>query len=248
MPRHSMKTVLTIAGSDPTGEAGVQADLRTFWHFKVRGLSAITALTAQDGETLEDLMVAPAKLVSKQLKCLARTNEFHAVKIGMLGEAATVTVVAAFFKAHEPPSVVLDPVFNSSSGRPLLDEEGLESLHALFPYVKLITPNLYEAARITGLKGVFNVDKMEEAARMIHELGPDCVLVKGGHLRGDPIDVLFNGRRFYYFESRRIMGKNLHGTGCILSSAIAAGLAKGRTVKKAVEEARAHLMGIIESR
>jgi hydroxymethylpyrimidine kinase/phosphomethylpyrimidine kinase len=245
-----MKTALTIAGSDPTGGAGVQADLRTFSDFGIRGLSAITALTAQNGSTrkgVKGVMAVPPRFLIKQVEAFLGAFTIDAVKIGMLAKADSVDAVGRIIKKRGLKNVVLDPVFRSSSGYPLLQKDGLGAIKRLLPLVTVVTPNIDEAAALSGIK-VIDTKGMEEAAVIISSFGPRYVLIKGGHLKGSPVDVLFDGRRFYQYKGRRIKRKDLHGTGCILSSAIAAGLARGRTVKRATEDAKAYLMKVLRER
>jgi hydroxymethylpyrimidine/phosphomethylpyrimidine kinase len=228
------KTALTIAGSDPSGGAGVQADLRTFEAFGVRGLSAPTALTAQDGLRVTGVMAVPRSFLVKQVETLLNTFNVDAIKIGMLANAENALAVAGLIKKWGLEKIVLDPVLRSTDGYPLLDKKGVVVVTLkLLPLVTVVTPNIHEASVLSGFK-VKDLKGMEEAAIKIASSGVEYVLIKGGHLKGAPVDVLHDGKKFYYFKGRRIKRKNLHGTGCILSSAIAAGLARGRTVKRAV--------------
>jgi hydroxymethylpyrimidine/phosphomethylpyrimidine kinase len=242
-----MKTVLTIAGSDPSGGAGVQADLKTLADFGVRGLSAITALTAQNGHAVKGVMAVPRRFLIKQIETLLGAFKVDAVKIGMLASAEILLSVTRLIKKRELKNIVLDPVLRSSNGYPLFEKKGLSTITRLLPLVKVLTPNIDEAGVLSGIK-VKEVKGMEEAARRILLLGPAYVLVKGGHLKGPPVDILHDGRRFYYYEGKRVTRKDLHGTGCNLSSAIAAGLARGRTVNRAVEDAKSYVIGVIKAR
>ncbi len=251
-----MKKILTIAGSDPTGGAGLQADLAVFTAFKLEGLSAVTAITAQDGVTVT--MVEPVRpaVLKKQLNTLLAAYEIDAVKIGMLGTGELADIVRLAIKRHGLRNVVLDTVLAASaatslrlSGKPLLNKDGITALKKLIPLCRIITPNIIEAGILTGMK-IDILIEMEAAAMDLHALGTENVLITGGHLKGAPIDVLYDGKRFHHFEGRRIKAdkKALHGTGCMLSSAIAAKLAKGRTVKTAVKEAKAYLERRIRER
>ncbi|MBI5562051.1 MAG: bifunctional hydroxymethylpyrimidine kinase/phosphomethylpyrimidine kinase [Deltaproteobacteria bacterium] len=244
-----MKTSLTIAGSDPSGWAGVQADLGAFAAFGVRGLSAITALTAQNGVRVKATLVTPAAFLTRQVAVLMEEFNINSVKVGMTGSSANVAAIGRLLRKKGLPNCVLDPVFRSTSGYPLLDKAGVAAIRRILPLAAVVTPNLAEAATLTGLK-VRDVEEMELAASVIHSYGPAFVLVKGGHLKGAAVDVLYDGRGYNYFEAGRLRGgvPALHGTGCILSAAIAAGLAKGAPVEKAVMDAKAHINRVIEER
>jgi hydroxymethylpyrimidine/phosphomethylpyrimidine kinase len=244
-----MKRALTIAGFDPSGYAGLVADLMTFWAMGVEGVSAVTAITVQDRRAIKGFKSVDAKLLTSQVETVLRDMPVDAVKIGMLGSAANARAVARIFSKRRFRNIVLDPVFRSSSGYPLIDEGGISAIKKLLNLASVVTPNLYEAAALTGgpVKGLSG---MEEAAKTIHGLGPRAVVIKGGHMKGQPLDVLYNGKRFYHFEGRRIKGgaRRMHGTGCIFSAAIAAGLARGFGVKKAVEGAKAYLEKTLKER
>ncbi|MEE9613748.1 MAG: bifunctional hydroxymethylpyrimidine kinase/phosphomethylpyrimidine kinase [Thermodesulfobacteriota bacterium] len=245
-----MKTALTIAGSDPSGGAGIQRDLRTFRDFKVRGLSAVTALTAQNGKSVKAVEPVAPRILARQVDVLLEEFDVDAVKLGMLANPEVVAAVTRLIKRHGLKNVVLDPVFRASPGRgqsgrvgrPLLTplRPGITALKKLLPLVRVVTPNLDEAAVLSGIK-VTGVKSMEEAAERIHGLGPACVLVTGGHLKGSPIDVLYDGKGFTRCEAPRIKGADTHGTGCMLSAAVAAKLARGRGVKKAIKEAKRYV-------
>jgi hydroxymethylpyrimidine/phosphomethylpyrimidine kinase len=242
-----MKTVLTIAGSDPSGGAGVQADIMTFSDFRVRGFSAITALTAQNGSSFKGVMPVPRSFFIKQVETLLSSFSLDAVKIGMLARAEIVVAVTGLIKKWKFRNIVLDPVLSSSSGYTLLGKRGIKALKKLLPHVTVLTPNLEEASTLSGIS-VKDVKGMEEAAVIIAASGPQYVLVKGGHLKGNPVDILYDGMRFHHYKGRRIRGKDLHGTGCVFSSAIAAGLARGRTVERAVGDAKNYLSRVIRAR
>jgi hydroxymethylpyrimidine/phosphomethylpyrimidine kinase len=249
-----MSTVLTIAGSDPSGGAGVKADIKTFEAFGVKGLSCITAITAQTEASVTGVYPVPADQLTQQLASAVRQAKPDAVKIGMLGSAANVRAVRFFLNSARVPHVVIDPVLASTSGMPLLEPHGLKYLKdELLPLATVITPNLDEAGVLTGMR-LWNIGTMKEAARIIHadafslkkERSPLSakggfglsVLIKGGHLPGDPVDVLFDGTNHIEFPARRIAGVPRHGTGCRLSSAIAACLAKGVALQDAITEAK----------
>lgn len=242
-----MKTALTIAGFDPSGGAGILADIRTFTEFGVRGVSGVTALTAQDGSSVKGVMPVPARFLVKQVETLLDAFDVDALKIGMLAKEENVLAVARLVKKGGLGKIVLDPVLRSSTGYPLLEKKGVRTLTLkLLPLATVVTPNIDEAGVLAGME-VRDLKGMEEAAVKIAALGPQNVLVKGGHLRGAPVDVLYDGKSFTRYRGRRIRGTH-HGTGCVLSSAIAAGLARGRTVKGVVGEAKKHVSRIIKTR
>jgi len=245
-----MKTVLTIAGSDPSGGAGLQRDLETFRDLKVRGLSVVAALTAQNSTVVRAIEPVSAGFLKRQVNALLEEFRIDAVKIGMTGSAENLRAIRILIKKYGLKKVVLDPVMRSTSGRPLLDKDGIAELKALLPLVALVTPNLPEATLLTGIKEVTDIKGMEEAVRRLHEMGAPNVLVKGGHLEGAPQDLLYDGRSFNYFAGKRITGAagRFHGTGCILSAAIAAGLANGKGIERAILEGRAYLMEVIRNR
>jgi hydroxymethylpyrimidine/phosphomethylpyrimidine kinase len=233
-----VRVALTIAGSDSGGGAGVQADLKTFHQFGVFGTSVICAVTAQNTRGVRDWEPVSHALVRKQLDALAEDLPPLAVKTGMLGSAAHVETVAAGITRHRFPHYVCDPVMVATSGDSLLDREA-ERLIAtkLTPLAALITPNLDEA-RILVEEEVSTPEQMERAGRALLHLGAGAALVKGGHLPGDPIvDVLVTADGTRRFTHPRIDTTSTHGTGCTLSAAIAAGLAHGRPLARAVEDA-----------
>ncbi|HEX5179132.1 MAG TPA: bifunctional hydroxymethylpyrimidine kinase/phosphomethylpyrimidine kinase [Gemmatimonadaceae bacterium] len=233
-----MRIVLTIAGSDSGGGAGIQADLKTFHRFGVFGTSAITAVTAQNTEGVREWMALPAALVAAQIEAVATDLRPDAVKSGMLGTAAVIAAAAASITAHALHPYVLDPVMVASSGDALLERDAVGVLRsALLPVCDLITPNIEEAMVLTG-EGVASVSDQERAARRLVEEGAPAALVKGGHAAGAEVaDVLFDGARgvVRVFRHRRIDSRHTHGTGCTLSAAIAAHLALGVPLERAVE-------------
>lgn len=244
-----MKIVLTIAGSDPTCRAGVQQDIRTLCGFGVLPLSAVTALTVQGSRGVRAVEPVKSALLKKQLDCVLKGTRPHAVKVGMLANAGNVEALLKTIKSHKLENIVLDTVFASSSGHPLLDKKGISAFPRLFPFTLVVTPNLSEASVITGMK-VRDINGMEKAAYFMRALGAKNVLVKGGHLAGAPVDVLFDGRHFYHLSGKRLKATDeaLHGTGCMLSSAIAAGVARGKAVLTAVAEAKVYVEGMIRLR
>ncbi len=229
----SIKTVLTIAGSDPSGGAGIQADLKTFSRLRVYGMSAITALTAQNTLGVSDVMDVPPDFVARQLDAVLGDIPPDAAKTGMLRSAAVIEAVAVKLKQYNVKRLVVDPVMVSKSGAPLLDPGAVGAFcRTLVPMALVITPNTEEAQALTGID-VRSTNDMEKAASRIHAMGAKYVLLKGGHLEGEAADVLFDGQDFAYFRSERLQTRDTHGTGCVLSAAIAAHLALGASVIEA---------------
>jgi len=236
---------LTIAGSDSGGGAGIQADLKTFAALGVYGMSAITAITAQNTVGVQAVAELDPALVSRQIHAVVSDIGVDAVKCGMLANAAIIRQVARDLTALKLPKVVVDPVMVAKSGDLLLRKDALDALvRDLFPLALVVTPNLYEAATLTGLK-ITTREHMQEAAQRIHTLGARCVVVKGGHLPDAPMDLLYDGHKFVEYPGERYATPHTHGTGCTLASAIAAGLAKGLTVEEAVRQAKDFVAGAI---
>lgn len=235
--------VLSIAGSDPSGGAGIQADLKTISAMGGYGMAAITALTAQNTRGVTGVHVPPAAFLVAQLDAVFADIRVDAVKIGMLADAAVVTVVAERLAAHGASHIVLDPVLVATSGDELGAPGVVEAmLRALLPRVTLVTPNLPEAARLSGRPIATTLDAMRDTARALVGAGAPAALVKGGHLSGaEAIDILFDGRTMQVFTAPRIHTTQTHGTGCTLSSAIATALAKGADLPDAVDRAKAYL-------
>lgn len=234
-------TALTIAGSDCSGGAGVQADLKTFSANGVFGMSVITSVVAENTSRVLSIRDLDAEIIRDQMQAVFEDMPVNAVKIGMLSNAGIMETVADGLRDCPTKRIVLDPVMIAKGGQALMDPGALDVLkERLFPLAKVITPNIPEAVALTGLS-IGTPAQMEEAARRLHALGPRCVLVKGGHAAGDALDLLFDGERVYTFTHARIATKNTHGTGCTLSSAIAANLAKGMDVPAAVEAAKAYV-------
>ena len=238
---------LTIAGSDPSGGAGIQADLRTFAAFGVYGASVVTALTAQDTRRVRAIAEVTPAFVAEQLDAVLDDLEVRAAKTGMLHRAPVIDAVVARLRARPLPHLVVDPVMVATSGDPLLEPAGIAALRErLLPLATLVTPNLREAEVLTG-RAVTTVAEMREAARALVALGARAALVKGGHLAGDAVDVLYDGRGFRELGAPRREGRRLHGTGCVLSAAITAGLARGNDLAEAVAEAKRHVTRAIEA-
>ena len=229
--------VLSIAGSDSGGGAGIQADLKTFTALNVYGMTAITAITAQNTLGVSAVHVLPTELVTGQIDAVASDIGVDAVKIGMLANAAIVEAVATALERHAFKHVVLDPVMIATSGDPLLDADAVSTLTLrLLPCATIVTPNIPEAEALAGI-AISDDASLKRAAQCIHKSCGAQVLIKGGHGDGlEIVDLLFDGRAFKEFRSARIETRNTHGTGCTLSAAIAAHLAGGLSVEDAVEK------------
>ena len=241
-----MRTALTIAGSDSGGGAGIQADLKTFAAHGVFGTSAITAVTAQNTLGVTSWQALPADLVTAQIEAVAGDIGAHAVKTGMLANAAIVEAVAAAIESMDLPLVVVDPVMVAKGGDRLLEEDAMLAMRSeLLPRAHILTPNLPEAEVLAGIR-IDSIEAMHEAARRILALGPRVVLVKGGHLDSpDAVDVVCTREGSYELRGPRIASTNTHGTGCTLASAIAANLALGINDRESIERAKAYLEGAI---
>jgi hydroxymethylpyrimidine/phosphomethylpyrimidine kinase len=241
-----MRTALTIAGSDSSGGAGTQADLKTFAALGVYGTSAITAITAQNTMGVTACAPLPADLVTAQIEAVAGDIEIHATKVGMLGNAAIVEAVVAAIEELELPLVVVDPVMVSKGGQRLLDEDGVQALRAeLLPLARVVTPNLPEAEALSG-RHIQSLADARDAARRIQEMGARAVIITGGHRAGsEVVDLLLDGDAYYEFRTKRIDTKNTHGTGCTFASAIAAYLALGRTLPDAADRAQQYVAGAV---
>src|SRR6266545_1876794 len=237
----SIPKALTVAGSDSGGGAGIQADLKTFSAYQVFGMSVITAVTAQNSQGVQGVENLPPAFVAQQLRSVLGDFGVDAAKCGMLSTAAIIEAVAAVLGEYAVAKLVVDPVMVAKSGDALLQPQAVQALiQRILPLALVVTPNLPEAEALAGMP-VSSPQDMEEAARRIHKLGPRHVLVTGGHLKGDAVDLLFNGREFTAFQAPRIESDNTHGTGCTFSAAIAAGLAQGRPVGEAVRDAKAYV-------
>jgi hydroxymethylpyrimidine/phosphomethylpyrimidine kinase len=238
---------LTIAGSDSSGGAGIQADLKTFAALGVYGASVITALTAQNTQGVTAIHDVPSDFIAAQIDAVFSDLDIAAVKIGMVGRTAAVEAVARGLTRHKAKSIVLDPVMVATSGDRLLAPDAVGALRRLLiPRALVVTPNLPEAAALIGASLARNEQEMEIQARQILELGARNVLIKGGHGEGeDSVDLLVGQGELVRLSAKRIATKNTHGTGCTLSSAIAAGLAKGRDLVAAVQEAKTYVTAAI---
>jgi len=237
--------LLSIAGFDPSCGAGTVADLKTFAAHGCYGVAAITALTVQNTQAVEDVQNTPSATLRAQLEVLAKDSEIAAVKIGMLGNRGNAAVVAEFLDAHKFAHVVHDPVMKSSTGTELLDSAGVKFIVAEFlKRSSVITPNVPEAEALTGMT-IKDIADMEAVARKIVEMGARAVIVKGGHMER-AVDVLFDGAQMVQLAGDRPREETLHGTGCTFAAAIAAQLASGRSLVEAATLAKAYVMKAIE--
>ncbi len=241
-----MKKVLTIAGSDCSGGAGVQADLKTFSAHGVYGMSVIAAVVAENTCRVLDVQEITPEMIRKQMDAVFEDVEVDAVKVGMLSSPAGMRAVVAGLKAYRPRHIVVDPVMYAKNGSPLMEPSSIGCLiREVVPLAEVLTPNIPEAEAITGMT-IERLSDMERAAVRIRSMGCRAVVVKGGHACGEAVDVLFDGGQIHRFPGRRIRTKNTHGTGCTFSSAIAARLAGGCTVVEAVRLAKEYVQGAIE--
>jgi hydroxymethylpyrimidine/phosphomethylpyrimidine kinase len=243
----SLPTAVTIAGSDSSGGAGIQADLKTFSALGVYGASVITALTAQNTRGVIAIHPVPADFVTAQIDAVFSDLAIGAVKIGMLADAAVIGAVAEGLARWRPAAVVLDPVMAATSGARLLEPDAVDALRrALIPQALLVTPNLLEAAALLDAALATSEAEMQAQGEKLLALGLHAVLIKGGHGEGgESVDLLVETGRVTRFAAPRILTKNTHGTGCTLSAAIAAGLVKGRDLVTAVGEAKDYVTAAI---
>lgn len=236
-----LRTALTIAGSDSSGGAGIQADLKSFSANGVFGMSVITAVTAQNTQGVLAVEDIHPEMIAKQIEAIFEDIAVDSVKIGMASRIETIETIVAGLKKYQARNIVVDPVMISKSGYHLLHPEAESKLASLLlPFAMVVTPNIPEA-EVIACRKIASLDDMEEAARFIHNLGPKYVLLKGGHRSEDATDILFDGQVFHHLTSARIATHNTHGTGCTLSSAIAANLARGYTVIDAVVAAKEYI-------
>lgn len=235
---------LTIAGSDPSGGAGIQADLKTFHQFGVYGEAVVTLLTVQNTRGVSRVEIMPAELVREQIEAVLADIPPHAAKLGALGSRHVIEALAALAPRFDFP-LVIDPVMIGKHGAALMNAEAREAFPALLPFAALLTPNLHEASALTGLK-VENVADMRRAAEHLRRAGARAVLVKGGHLAGDAVDVLL-AEDFQELKAARVDTPHTHGTGCTYSAAIAAQLAQRRPLAEAVEIAKAFITEAIRT-
>jgi len=242
-----VKTAMTIAGSDSGGGAGIQADLKTFSALGVYGTSAITAITAQNTQGVTQVLELPPDLVAAQIDAIVSDIGADAVKTGMLANSAIIEVVAQKVRQHGLTNLVVDPVMVAKSGDHLLQREAVAALRELLlPLALVVTPNIPEAEVLVGRK-LEGPDDLRRAAEEIGALGARHVVLKGGHRDGPAVDLYYDGRSFHEFSAARVDTNSTHGTGCTFASAIAAGLAKGSTVREAVAMAKAYITKALQS-
>ena len=242
-----MKTALTIAGSDSSGGAGIQADIKTMTAHGVYAMSAITALTAQTTTGVTGIMEVTPSFLKEQLDDIFTDIFPDAVKIGMVSSGGLIEAIGDRLAFYRAANVVVDPVMVSTSGSRLISSEAIEALkEVLLPMANLLTPNIPEAEVLSGME-IHNPGDMETAARAIGEGYGCAVLLKGGHQLNDANDLLYRDKKLKWFKGRRIDNPNTHGTGCTLSSAIASNLAKGMDMDLAVERAKVYLSGALEA-
>jgi hydroxymethylpyrimidine/phosphomethylpyrimidine kinase len=244
-----MKVALTIAGSDSSGGAGIQADLKTFAAFKVFGTSAITAITAQNTRGVSAIANLEAPIVAAQIDAVADDFTIAAAKTGMLSRAAIISTVADRIRARKIANVVVDPVMVAASGDVLLEAEAIAMMRdIMLPLATVVTPNLREASILAGVE-VSSIEQMREAARVIVEMGARAALVKGGGLANerDSIDIFYDGQSFREFSAKRVAIDRVHGAGCTLSAAIAAALAHGASLEDAIDAAKRYVTLALEN-
>jgi len=247
MTAHTMKQVLTIAGSDSGGGAGIQGDLKAMSAHGVFALSVITAITAQNTEEVTNVFELPSSIIHAQLAAVFDDFDIAAVKTGMLSSTAIVELVAKMLAPQKVANLVVDPVMVSKTGHALLKPDAIEAMKKLlFPQALVVTPNIHEAQQLSGL-AIENISDARRAAKIIHGFGSKYVLIKGGHLPADrATDLLYDGRFFNIYKGEFIDTPHTHGTGCTFASALAAQLARGKSVPDAVQAAKTYLTEAIQ--
>ena len=242
-----IKKILTCAGSDPCGGAGIQADIKTISAHGHFAMSALTAITAQNTMGVSLAQAVSPEMMKAQLDAVFSDIFPDAVKTGMLMNGNNTEIIADILSYYNANNIVCDTVIMSTSGRQLIDSEGLQVfIKKLMPIADIITPNIPEAEMLCGMK-IRSAEDMEKAAKLLSDNTKGGVLIKGGHLEEKALDILLYMGKYYYFESPRINNPNTHGTGCTLSSAIACGLAEGKSVPDAVENAKKYITKVISA-
>ena len=242
-----MRTALTIAGSDSSGGAGIQADIKTMLANGVYAMSAITALTAQNTTGVTSILNATPEFLAQELDCIFTDIYPDAVKIGMVSDRELIKVISEKLKQYKPQNVVVDPVMVATSGARLISEDAIDTLkESLFPLADVLTPNIPEAQELTGMS-ICSAEDMIRAAEIISKSYNCAVLCKGGHSLNDANDLLFMKGTYEWFHGKRIENSNTHGTGCTLSSAIASNLAKGYELKESVKRSKDYISGALEA-
>jgi hydroxymethylpyrimidine/phosphomethylpyrimidine kinase len=247
MSGRGVPKAMTIAGSDSGGGAGIQADLKTFAAHGVYGTSAITAVTAQSTVGVIDIHPVPTAIIAAQIDAVMGDIGADAAKTGMLATAEVIETVAAKIREHRIENWVCDPVMVAKSGDRLLEESAVEALKSLLlPLARVVTPNIPEAETMANMT-IGERNDVREAARKIAALGPEVVVVKGGHLEGAAVDLVFDGEKFEEMTAERVATENTHGTGCTFSAAIAANLAKGLEPIDAIREAKSYITSALRA-
>jgi len=243
----SIAKVLSIAGLDSSGGAGISADIKTFTALKVYGASIVTAITAQNTKKITGVFPLPPTILSAQLETTLKDIKFDAVKTGMLTNGKLIEIVVQKLKKYKVKNIVIDPVMISTEGTALLKPSAIKILvKKLFPIATLVTPNIAEVQKLVGIK-IKNIDDIKLACKKIKKLGAKNVLIKGGHLNSEIcVDTLYAKNKFYSFSCLKVKTKNTHGTGCTLSAAITAYLAKGEKIDAAVGKAKQYITGAIK--
>ncbi|MGF6907519.1 bifunctional hydroxymethylpyrimidine kinase/phosphomethylpyrimidine kinase [Fusobacterium sp. PH5-44] len=242
-----MKCVLTIAGSDCSGGAGIQADLKTITTHKLYGMSVITALTAQNTTGVYGIMEVTSEFVAKQIDCIFNDIRPHAVKIGMVSNTEIIKIIASKLKEYNATNIVIDPVMVSTSGSKLMNKDAYDALvNDLLPLGTVITPNIPEAEVFTGVK-IENKNDMEEAMKILSKIAQGAILIKGGHLENSADDLLWNNSKKIWYHSERKNNTNTHGTGCTLSSAIACNLALNFSLEESIKNAKNYIIELLKS-
>lgn len=235
------KTVMSIAGLDPSAGSGLFSDMKMLQAIRLYGVGVATAVLSQNSQGVSGLHPVPYEMVAQQLDDLFNDMEIHAVKTGVLGTAKNIELVAALLQAFKVPYLVVDPVLKSYSGFDFLDAAGIAAYQAkLFPMAYVVTPNLYEASILTGME-VTDLSTMRTAAEKIHAMGPQHVIVKGGHLPNRAMDLLFDGNKFNVFDAPKVQSTNLHGIGDCFSASIAGLLARGLKLEEAIDKTKKYL-------
>ncbi len=242
-----IRKVLTIAGSDCSGGAGIQADIKTIAAHRMYAMSAITALTAQNTTGVYGILESTPEFVGQQLDCIFEDIRPDAVKIGMVSNSRIIEIITDKLIQYKAENIVLDPVMVSTSGSRLICDEAMNTLVSkLMPLADVITPNIPESEALCGFE-IKNEEDMIRAAKEISKLLNGAVLIKGGHLVNDAVDLLYENNTIHWFRSERINNPNTHGTGCTLSSAIACNLADGKSIVQSIENAKKYLTGALRA-
>lgn len=243
-----IRKILAIAGFDPSGGAGIQADIKVITAHKMYAMGAVTALTVQNTTGVRDVMELPSQFVASQLEAIFEDIQPDAVKIGMLCTAPAITTIASVLQNHRAKNIVLDPVMASTSGHALMEKDTLAAIaEHLLPLADIVTPNLYEASALTGLAIADEGTMLQAAEELARRFPSTAILIKGGHLEESANDLLYVNGQARWYKQPRIDNPNTHGTGCSLSTAIACGLAAGHPLTIAVEDAKAYITGAIRA-